>query len=161
MVAGRPRTPTALKQTKGNPGRKPLPEEESSVPPAQLTPPPKRVRLQKHAADKWKQLLPIVTDMGVMSMGDLEMFGNLCIELGKMDEALVMIKQQGKMVDKTLSTNIVVKAPNPWLGIYNEALKAVKSLAGEFGLTPATRGKFGIVQPKKGQLSEFLSGKAH
>lgn len=161
MVAGRPRKPTTLKRLAGNPGRKPLPEKEPKVDGVKPCPPPKRVKLQKHAAEKWRQLMPIVTEMDVMSLGDMEMFGNLCIELGKMDEALEMIKQQGKMVKKTLSTGVVVKARNEWLTIYAEAAKAAKGLAGEFGLTPATRGKFGITPGKKNDpLAEFL-GKAH
>ncbi|MEG0145455.1 MAG: phage terminase small subunit P27 family [Clostridia bacterium] len=129
---GRKPKPTALKKLEGNPGKRPLGELEP-LPPISVLRCPNW--LLPEARKEWRRLAPALIAMGVLSLADAVPFAAYCTAYARWREAEDEITQHGS-VYKDANGNI---KPNPYIAISARQLSEIKSLAAEFGLTPATR----------------------
>src|ERR1035441_10114762 len=84
-LRGPAKTPTALTVLRGNPGKRALPKDE---PQPRAVPPycPEHIRADKVALREWKRLLPILTQMRVVSEADYITLGNLCLAYSRSEE---------------------------------------------------------------------------
>ncbi len=127
-MVGRQRTPTALKVVKGNPGKRPLPENEPD-PRGEV----KKPAFVKYRATRfWKQFAPELERLGVLKSTDVVMFGVWCCLVAEFDES-------------PRSFNAA-------------KLAQMRALAASFGLEPSSRSRFSVPQPKKKDgAEEFFS----
>lgn len=73
---GRPPVPTSLKVLRGNPGQRAINADEPKPPPADPSPPP---RLEGPALDKWNEIVPLLSTMGVFTQADRGVIERYCL----------------------------------------------------------------------------------
>lgn len=142
MRRGRKSTPTVLKLARGNPGKRPVnqdepkPEGEVGDPPALLT---------GDAKKEWERLCPQLEAMGVLTSVDVPAFAAYC-------------KAWARYVDaenKITATGEVVKSPsgypiqNPYRAIANKAYQQCREFWSEFGMTASARTRV-QAKPRRG-----------
>ncbi len=87
---GRKPKPTALKILEGNPGKRPLNENEPIPPKGNIKCP---TWLLPEAKKEWKRLAPSLEAMGVLTMADLTAFEGYCQAYARWKEAEAFITQ--------------------------------------------------------------------
>jgi len=130
--------PTALKVLEGNPGKRPLNENEPKLEPKAPVCPK---WLDNYAHKVWERLAPVLKQMGLLTFADRETFACYCQSVSDYRRAMQIIEKEGV----TTATNTGYVSKHPAVTMKNEALKNIKSLASEFGLTPSSRS--GLVVP--------------
>lgn len=132
MTTGRKPVPTALKVVRGNPGKRPLNEDEPT-PPKGIPDAPDY--LSPAAAAHWPVVAKQLDDAGILTGIDAQALAMYCEAFATWREAMDMIRVEGP----------IVKAPSgypiqsPWLGIANRAHDDLRKLLIEFGMTPSAR----------------------
>lgn len=135
--------PTKLKILEGNPGRRPLNENEPNpIPIAPECP----NWLLDDAKKEWKRLAPELERLGLLTIIDKAAFAGYCQSYAKWKAAEEFIKKNGTTYripkkDKSGKVVSVYIAPFPEVAIANQSLKQVRAFATEFGLTPSSRGR--------------------
>ena len=124
VTKGRKPLPTALKKLEGDrgKGRRPINEHEPTPPKGAIKCPS---WLLPEAKKEWKRLAPSLEAMGVLTIWDIESFSAYCQAYARWKEAEEFITQHGSIFKSIAQQN----------------LKIMQSLAGEFGLSPATRSR--------------------
>ena len=146
MATGRKRKPTKLRILQGNPGKRPISEAEIR-PESKIPDTP--TELEGVALDEWHRITVLLDAVGLLADLDRTALLAYCIEYARYLDA----------VEKIKATSSIVKAPsgypmvNPYLSIANQALKQVRGLLSEFGMTPSSRSGL-QVSPQKPK-SEF------
>ena len=133
---GRKPLPTALKILEGDrgKGRRPLNENEPKPPRGVIKCPS---WLVPEAKKEWKRLAPSLEAMGLLTIWDIDSFSAYCQAYARWREAEEFITQHGSIF-KTPSGYV---QQVPQVSIAQQNLKIMQSLAGEFGLSPATRSR--------------------
>lgn len=129
-------TPTRLKIVRGNPGRRPLPKAEAVVPPAtDLTPP---AWLSERARTYWGEIAPMMAECGLLTNVDKTAFEGLCDAYARWREASEMLAKTPLIVKAPTSGYLM---PNPMISIANQAFGQLRTMLGEFGMTPSARSR--------------------
>ncbi|WP_193063448.1 phage terminase small subunit P27 family [Oceanobacillus oncorhynchi] len=134
--AGRPSKPTNLKILQGNPGGRPLNENEP-VPVTEEDVPKPPSYLSTHAKNEWKRIVPEMQRLGIFTAIDHPSLAGYCQAYGRFIEAEKILKKEG----------LTFKSPNgyvqqrPEVSISNNALKTMREFASQFGLTPSARSR--------------------
>jgi len=140
-MKGRKPKPTNLKVLNGNPGKRPLNQNE---------PKPKgRPRcpswLHDDAKKEWKRLAPELERLGLLTMVDMAAFVGYCESYALYKDCIEYIHAHGS------SYTIEDEAGNPkafrsypQVGQANQHLINIRSFASEFGFTPSSRGRIEI-----------------
>ena len=131
---GRKPKPTALKILEGNPGKRPLNENEPIPPKGNIKCP---TWLLPEAKKEWTRLAPSLEAMGVLTMADLTAFEGYCQAYARWKEAEAFITQHGSIFQTP--SGYVQQVPQ--VSIAQQNLKIMQSFCSEFGLTPATRAR--------------------
>lgn len=141
---GRKPQPTVLKIARGNPGKRKLNQSEP-VPPADAIEPPEWVTGK--ALEKWNVVVPMLTDMGVMTNADIETIARYCTmheqyvkyldQVRRGLDVLVIRDDKGKVkyMQSTPAATMLAKLATSMLRIEQE-----------FGMTASARS--GIVTTK-------------
>ena len=129
-MRGRPRTPTALRILRGNPGHRTLPKGEPQ-PKAGAHPPP---WLSVAARKEWDRLAPMLERLGVLTEADADALGQLCAARAVFQYQL---REFGKF-----STEL-------W--------RAMQAAEAKFGLTPADRARLSVPKGDESELGKFLA----
>lgn len=139
---GSNRKPTALKKFLGNPGKRKLNDRE---PEARKGVPEMPRFLNGEARAEWKRIIPILCDMGVLTVADGKALGAYCSAYSQLVKAEAAIEKYG-LICATLDqqTGVAVLKVNPAVRIKSDSLRHMKSFLLEFGLTPASRSKLKI-----------------
>ncbi|MGB3346641.1 MAG: phage terminase small subunit P27 family [Candidatus Humimicrobiia bacterium] len=142
MASPKPK-PTALKILEGNPGKRPLNENEPKPIPIDLKCPD---WLLAEAKEEWKRLAPELERLGLLTKIDKVSFEAYCQSYAKWKKAEKFLKKHGmtiKIPQKDEYGNVVsIQVKKfPEVSIANECLKQIRSFASEFGLTPSSRGR--------------------
>lgn len=130
---GRKPKPTALKKLEGNPGKRPLNELEPMPAITMLRCPN---WLESEARKEWRRLAPLLISAGILTAADAVTFAGYCQAYARWREAEEQISKLGMIYKDKVTGKI---HPNPYIAISRAAFTEVKSMAAEFGLTPATR----------------------
>ena len=131
-MRGRKPTPTKLKLLKGNPGKRPIRDDEPQ-PDVEIPEPPEE--LSADAQAEWERVTPMLYELGLLSQIDRAALTAYCVAWGRWMEAEAALKKHG----------VVVKSPNgfpvqsPFLAVANRAMKQVKEFLAEFGVSPSSR----------------------
>ncbi len=131
---GGKRTPTSRKRLRGNPGKRPLNENEPKPAPRLPAAPP---HLNEAAKKEWRRAGRFLLQLGLMSDLDRAAFAAYCTAYGRWIECEEALKTYG----------VMLKSPNgfpvqsPYLAVANRALEQMRSLLSDFGMSPASRSK--------------------
>jgi P27 family predicted phage terminase small subunit len=133
MPAGRPPIPTALKILRGNPGKRPLNEDEPQL---DVKIPERPEHLMGVARDEWDRLAPLLVKMGVLTEVDYQALANLCETYATLIDAQEKLRATGILIHNKRTG---VFQQNPLMGIINRCLKDCLAIQMQFGLTPSAR----------------------
>jgi P27 family predicted phage terminase small subunit len=126
-------TPTALKIVRGNPGKRPLPENEPT-PSAGADAPE---YLSPAAAKHWPMVAKQLNDANILTAIDAAALALYCEAFARWRHACDQVNKYGP----------VIKAPSgfpvqsPYLAIANKAHEQMTKLLIEFGMTPSSRSR--------------------
>jgi P27 family predicted phage terminase small subunit len=137
-MRGRKATPTRLKVLKGNPGNRPLPENE----PTPDTSEPEASELLAPAARRWYETLcDRLREEKRLTASHEEIIAtaaNRCAEIVACHETL---GDEGMHYETMNQAGGVMKRAHPMVGQLNEAQRHLQSLLAELGPTPASMPK--------------------
>lgn len=151
MPSPRP-IPTALKRLRGNPGRRPLNDDEPQ--PAELVAlgdPPDF--LGPYGIEEWRRAGPVLIDLGLLTEADLMVFTTYCMNVNILIEAQHDIERNGMTIDGARGP-----VRNPALATFAAATTALRSLAAEFGMTPSSRSRMRMPGDERESLEDLLGG---
>jgi P27 family predicted phage terminase small subunit len=132
MNRGRKPTPTSLRVLHGNPGHRPLPEDEPDVRVAIPTCPRE---LSPTAKKEWRRIAPELARLGLLARIDRAALAMYCDHYGRWLEAIAALQRYG----------VVIKSPSgflmqsPYVAIANKSGEQVRLLLSEFGMSPSSR----------------------
>lgn len=154
--------PRALKVLRGNPGKRPLndeePQPETGIPPA-----PKH--FSKASREEWDRITVELEKLGLLTHIDRGALSIYCTAWGRHVEAENHLRAEGLMLigkprrkvsaDGTVEETEGGPYQNPWMAISNRAIETMHSMLGEFGLSPSTRSRMSVKPPKGKKESLF------
>lgn len=132
--------PTALKQLSGNPGKRPLNEDEPQ--PDRVAPAIPR-GLMTLARKFWRAHGPKLEEMGLLTEVDGAAFTMLTIHYQIAWEASQILKREGL---ETVDENGVVRK-HPMLQVLRDNSAMLLRYSREFGLTPSARSRIAVSDP--------------
>jgi P27 family predicted phage terminase small subunit len=140
-MKGRKPKPTALKLLAGNPGKRPLNQNEpqyESVEDAL----PTELQSDKNqiAAKEWRRIIPLLTASGVATEVDRTLLIAYCSEYQKYIEAEKMLAEHGMF----MRTKAGFLGLNPYVKVSRASLDMLIRLSSEFGMTPTARVKLNL-----------------
>ena len=150
--AGRRPLPTAIKRLRGNPGHRKLNAQELKLEAMEPNMPP---FLSEVAQREWNAIVPLLLRLGVLTELDGKALAAYCFSYARWRDAEQLVVSLGGPVirepirDKEGNKVGERLKRNPAIAISSDALKNMKSYLVEFGLTPATRSRLKIEQPKE------------
>lgn len=137
---GRPPKPTTLKVLEGNPGKRPIKQNEPK--PRPITPDCPEW-LGETAKAEWQRVVPELERMGLLTCVDGAALEGYCESYGKWVEMVHFLKKFEKQ-------GYMFKTPSgymqqlPQVSMAQRYLAIVKSFCTEFGLTPSSRARMTI-----------------
>lgn len=133
--------PTAITLLKGNPGKRPINqnEPEFELVKANENPPPNW--LTEDQKIFWADISVLLENARVLTEADLPLLSCLCIALSELKFANDQITKVGRLM-KTPSGYV---QQNPYVGMMHTAIKQIRSIANEFGMTPAARTRINVL----------------
>lgn len=154
---GRPPKPTALKVLEGNPGKRPLPQNEPKPKPLA----PKRPAwLTGEGKKMWERLSPELERLGLLTVIDGETFAAMCARWKTFVECERYLKKNGltHIYINTLGAKNELERPQVKIG--QKALDQFKAFCTEFGLTPSSRTRIEVAPPEGAEdpMEALLSG---
>lgn len=142
MTAGRKPTPTNLKLLNGNPGKRPLPENEPKPEPIAPGCPE---WLCDTAKQEWNRVSGQLERLGLLTEIDMASLVGYCESYAQYRRAMEFIHKQGETIEiEDEDGNLKYVQQVPQVSIANKALANIKALAAEFGMTPSARGRIEV-----------------
>jgi len=138
---GRKPTPTKFKLLRGNPGKRPIREDEPELTVGLPEPPP---YLDEVARTEWFRIGPELAQAGVMTTADVTAFAAYCESWSRYRRSM----DQVNATDEILKAKSGYPMVNPYLSVATKALQACQSFWAEFGMTPSSRTRVGSTAPK-------------
>ena len=154
MVRERKPIPTTVNKTTGQTRSNCMPQNELiiSLPPVFDLPLAPPAYLDHYAADEWQRTWKLLWEAGIMTsidIGALAIYCQAYARWRRAEEAIQEIAMEdpenGGLVLVTTNGNIV---QNPLVGIANTSMRDAIRYGAEFGLTPSSRARLGIVATK-------------
>lgn len=156
MGVGRKPKPTQLKVLAGNPGKRPLNQNEAT-PDALEEVPPAPEHLSDDAKVEWERIVPRLMKSRLLTEIDTAAIAAYCQVYGRWVAAERDLKTRGQFLTSK-DGNVY---HNPSLSIANKALDQMRKFMTEFGMTPSSRSRVSVVAVKKSKPSflELINGK--
>ena len=129
--------PTAVKERKGNPGKRPLNDREPIPREGALTCPQ---HLNGSARHEWYRVLPALQAMGTAKPVDRAVLAIYCQAWGRWVEAEVFLKKFSALY-KTSNGNLV---QSPMLGVAHREEEIMLKAGAELGIGAATRSRIQV-----------------
>lgn len=151
MPRGRKPIPANVKRMAGNPGKRKIRPDLPSPP---GTPPmPARLLVEPVAVEKWNELVPILLELGTLTLADAEALATLCEVYAATQSCLLELRATGPV----MRTDLGGVKPNPAGPLYRSLVALQASLMSEFGLTPSSRARIGGKENKPtDEVEEFF-----
>lgn len=143
---GRPPKPTAIKESTGNPGKRPLNDAEPAFPSLIAQQPPSW--LDKLGREHWLYHAPILAAAGVLSEADVSLLSAASERWSVYRRSAGLLKRQ--LRGRNRFGEIVVP---PQASLAHSALQDYVALMREFGVGPASRTKVKVDKPP--EIDEF------
>ena len=149
-MKGRKPKPIELKKLAGNPGRRPLNENEPKIREGKPRCPS---HLNDYAKRVWRRVAPLLYEAGLLTLIDADLLAAYCIEVGRSIEAEEILKETSNVI-RNSNNNLVV---NPWVRIGDRAREAYARLAVEFGMSASSRSRVTVeIGGEEVSLAELL-----
>ena len=133
-MRGRRPKPTRLKVLTGNPGKRPLNDQEPLPDAAVPECPPE---LGPAAQREWHRLCGELTKLGLLTNLDRAALAAYCFAYGMWAEATEAIQKYGTMVKSPTGYPM----QSPYVSIANRQTEIMMRIASEFGFAPASRSR--------------------
>lgn len=134
--------PTVLKLARGNPGRRPLNHDEPELPAASRGVPK---GMTGKAKEEWVRLIDVLTDSGVLTVGDMDAFEEYCWIVGDVHEYRQLVRKVGKEQATAMG----------YANHLNKLRLQKRQQAAHLGLTPSSRsGVKSVGAVKKDEAAE-------
>lgn len=146
MAQGRKNTPTLVTELRGNPGKRPLPEEiyvERNIGDA-----PAWFNSEQLAA--WNHIIDNAPE-GLIKFIDESTLIAHCCAVAQHKEATLMIGREGAVVEASQGGT----KKSDWFNVQAKCVEQIIKTSSEMGLTPASRSK---VAASKGKSANKFSG---
>jgi len=137
-MRGRKPKPTVLKLLDGNPGKRPLNDQEPH-PPQGI--PNRPDWLDTEAQAEWDRVTAELSEMGLLTLADRAALAAYCTAWSRWVQAEDMVRKFGTIV-KSPEKGFPMKSP--YLSIADQALETMRKLMVEFGLTPSSRSRIRV-----------------
>lgn len=145
--------PTRLKIVRGNPGKRPINENEPE-PKRGIPEMPEYLWAFPIAVKEWERESRILDEMGVLTEADASTLGVRCYLASEIQTLSKDIKEEGHTIDiVTVNKNnqaIETSKPNPKCVQLKTILSEYRQLGNLFGLDPSSRTKLKAENPKGG-----------
>ena len=145
---GRKPKPTAIKELEGNPGHRPLNENE---PKPNKKAPSCPKWLEPEAKKEWRRLSKQMENIGILTEVDMAAFATYCQAYARWKAAEEFVSQHGSVV-KTKSGYLQAV---PQVSIAQTYLKIMNKIAEQFGLTPASRSRIIAGETNASEMDEM------
>ena len=138
-------TPTSLKILRGNPGKRRLNKAEPQPPTDGIVMPP---HLGPVAAERWRELLPMLEAVRVMTRADIEALARYCDTYEWWLATRAKLRADGDTYP-ILNDGGEVKyiAQRPEVAIAHKLAQQLRQLEQDFGLNPAARASLHVEKP--------------
>ncbi len=123
-----------MKWLAGNPGKRPLNNNEPQPPRPESAPYAPR-HLNDAAKKEWRRLVGILLDMGLYTVVDRAALAMYCQAWGRWVVAEKKVAKTGEVLPGKTGTSY----QNPWRHEANKAYEQMRKMLAEFGLTPSSR----------------------
>jgi P27 family predicted phage terminase small subunit len=133
-MRGRRPKPTRLKILTGNPGKRPLNENEP-MPEASIPECPPE--LGETAKQEWERMVTQLGPLKILTQLDRAALASYCSAYGLWAEATKAIQTYGAMVKSPTGYPV----QSPYVSIANRQTEIMMRIASEFGFTPASRSR--------------------
>jgi P27 family predicted phage terminase small subunit len=144
-MKGRKPVPTELRLLRGNPRQHAINKDEPKPEPAIPAAPP---LLSKPAKEEWDRITAELNQIGLLTQIDRAALTIYCTAWGRFVEAETHLRAEGTRPEGKR---------NAWTGVSNQAIEQMRSMLGEFGLTPSARTRLSV-KPSKSKEKESLFG---
>ena len=149
-MAGRIPHPTAIKQLRGNPGRRPLNDAE---PEPKKGEPMKPSQLAGRAIEMWGSTCRVLEEMGLLHTSDGIVIGEFCQAFTRLEEVRKVIEAEGIYY----RSGELVKR-HPAAADEQKLSMLLLTFARELGLSPASRTRIKMDNMAAYPFEEFLNG---
>lgn len=149
---GRHPTPTRLKVIRGNPGQRPLNEQEPDAPPADLTPP---AGLDERGLEVWTEMAPLLHRMGVFTQADRLLLTRYCLLQEQFSHVVKHVRENG-MTQLTQTGYSQLTAEG---ALFKSLPAELLRIEQQFGMTPASRStlKVSNAATEENPLASFIT----
>ncbi len=153
---GRKPTPTHLKEVRGNPGHRPLPEDEPEITaPSELPEPPEHLDVE--ACREWVRTGTLLLNSGLLTELDTGALALYCTAYSRWVDAEERIRKHGPIVE---SPGTGYPSQSPYLQIANKAMEQMLKIQAEFGMTPSSRTRVRTAKVEKvSKLAKYRTGR--
>ena len=134
MAAPHPK-PLAIRELEGFAGHHPINKDEPKFQKISYTPPPKNMAEQGKIV--WNELMPVLTNCGVLTPADIPLFTRYCETTAKWRRALSIINEDGTSI-VTKNGTLVVHPESKNFQNYSTQLLQMEI---QLGMTPSSRTK--------------------
>src|SRR4030095_10788998 len=136
-MRGRKKTSAKILHLRGNPGRRPVNDQE----PKPETGVPKKPDFLSETAKKyWNYHARRLDTAGILSKVDLGILAAYCTALATLDKAEKMLEEHGY----TQNTAESGEKKSPWILIAKEARDQIRSIGSELGVTASSRARIKV-----------------
>jgi P27 family predicted phage terminase small subunit len=149
MARGRKPQPAAVKEAKGNPGRRRIPKAaEEQAPDLGTVPawldtsahaPKDGQEIAALAVETWRRLQPLATGMKLLKATDEWTLGRFCQYQAEWVHFTRVLAAEGYWYEKVQGNGETAKLPHPASRARRDAERSLQSLGEAMGLTPAAR----------------------
>lgn len=147
-MKGRKPIPTKLHVLNGNPGKRPLNQNEPKPIPIAPKPPG---WLDPIAKKLWKDLAPQLEKLGLLTKIDGVAFEAVCQSYATWVKCERFLKENGMTTTLITDKGSEYAQQRPEVSISNKALQNFKAFITEFGLTPSSRSRISIKAENSGE----------
>ena len=154
MKPGPKTKPTTLKKAQGNPGKRPLPENEPMPDKPKKLPMSPR-HLDKIGRKEWNRIGKLLHKLGLLTDIDMTALAAYCSTYATWVEAQENIKKHGVLIKAQSGFPM----QSPYLTISNKAMSEMRKWLVEFGMTPSSRTRVKVEKPKEKNRLEKMQEK--
>jgi len=152
-MRGRTPLPSAIKDLRGNPGKRALNKHEPKPPAPDRVPYAPR-HLNDDAKREWRRIIKVLLSLGLYTEVDYAALAMYCQAWGRWIRAERMVIEKGEVLLSTQTGNYY---QNPWFHVANRAWDQMLKMLSRFGLSPADRTRLSVEQPEEqDELAELL-----
>lgn len=105
------------------------------------------------AVEKWHELIPLLQQLGTITLADAEALAVLCEVYAAAQSCLLELRASGPV----MKTDLGGVKPNPAGPLFRSLVALQVQIMAEFGLTPSSRARLGNAEEKPGdEVADFF-----